>query len=78
MAETAAKAGGDPEKIREALRVGSWNGIMGEVKFIDYDGYTNQNRHQMLVEQVQNGVHETVYPPKYTSKKAVYPFPGWK
>jgi branched-chain amino acid transport system substrate-binding protein len=32
----------------------------------------------MLVEQIQNGVHETVYPPPYVSKKPVWPFPGWK
>jgi branched-chain amino acid transport system substrate-binding protein len=78
MAETAAKNGGDREKIRAALKSGQWNGIMGEVKFIDYEGYTNQNKHQMLVEQIQNGEHQTVYPPKYVSKKPVYPFPGWK
>ena len=78
MAESAAKIGGDHEKLRNELKTGKWNGIMGEVTFRDYDGYTNQNKHQMLVEQVQNGVHETVYPPKYVSKKPVYPFPGWK
>lgn len=78
MAETAAKAAGNQEKIRADLKSGKWNGIMGEVTFRDYDGYTNQNKHQMLVEQVQNGKHETVYPTKYVSKKAVYPFPGWK
>ncbi|HEY6873870.1 MAG TPA: ABC transporter substrate-binding protein [Geobacteraceae bacterium] len=78
MAETAAKAGGNQEKIRAALKAGKWNGVMGEVMFRDYGGYTNQNKHQMLVEQIQNGKHETVYPPKYVSKKPVYPFPGWK
>ncbi len=78
MAETAAKAGGNQEKIRADLKAGKWNGIMGEVSFRDYEGYTNQNKHQMLVEQIQNGKHETVYPPKYVSKKPVYPFPGWK
>ncbi|MDR3578861.1 MAG: ABC transporter substrate-binding protein [Oryzomonas sp.] len=78
MAETAAKAGDNREKLRLALKSGSWNGIMGEVKFADYEGYTNQNKHQMLVEQIQNGAHQTVYPPKYVSKKPVYPFPGWK
>jgi branched-chain amino acid transport system substrate-binding protein len=78
MAETASKAGSNQEKIRASLKSGQWNGIMGEVRFLDYEGYTNQNRHQMLVEQIQNGVHETVYPPKYVSKKPVYPFPGWK
>jgi branched-chain amino acid transport system substrate-binding protein len=50
---------------------------MGEVRFADYEGYTNQNKHQMLVQQIQNGVHETVYPPQFAPKKPVYPFPGW-
>jgi branched-chain amino acid transport system substrate-binding protein len=78
MAETAAKAGDNREKLRSSLKSGSWNGIMGDVTFADYDGYTNQNKHQMLVEQIQSGVHQTVYPPKYVSRKPVYPFPGWK
>ena len=77
MAETAAKAKGNSERTRDLLKRGKWNGIMGEVRFADYLGYTNQNKHQMLVEQIQNGVHQTVYPPQYVSKKAVYPFPGW-
>lgn len=77
MAETAAKSGGNPQKTRDALKAGKWNGIMGNVQFADYEGYTNQNKHQMLVEQIQNGVHETVYPTKGAPKKPVYPFPGW-
>lgn len=76
MAETAAK-GGTPQKTRELLKQGQWNGIMGPVKFADYDGYTNQNRHQMLVEQIQGGSHHTVYPPAYAPRKPVFPFPGW-
>ena len=76
MAQTASKAG-NPQRTRDMLKRGKWNGIMGEVRFADFDGYTNQNRHQMLVEQIQNGVHETVYPPQYVAKKPVYPFPGW-
>ena len=76
MAQTASK-GQNPQRTRDLLKRGKWNGIMGEVRFIDYDGYTNQNRHQMLVEQIQLGVHETVYPPQYVAKKPVYPFPGW-
>jgi branched-chain amino acid transport system substrate-binding protein len=76
MAQTAVRAG-TPVKTRDALKTGKWNGIMGEVRFLDYAGYTNQNHHQMLVEQIQNGQHETVYPPQYVSKKPVFPFPGW-
>ena len=77
MAEAAAKVGGDREKLCAALNVGKWDGIMGPVQFVDYNGYTNQNKHQMLVEQIQNGKHETVWPPEYSSKKPVYPF-KWK
>ncbi len=78
MGETAAKAGGDREKIRAALDSGKWNGIMGEVKFQDYDGYTNQNKHPMLVEQIRNGKFETVWPATFTKNKPFYPFPKWK
>ena len=77
MAQTAAKAKGNAARIRDLLKRGKWNGLMGEVRFADYDGYMNQNKHQMLVEQIQNGVHETVYPPQFAPKKPVYPFPGW-
>ncbi len=74
MAETAAKNGGDREKTRAGLKSGQWNGIMGEVKFTDYAGYTNQNNHMMLVQQVQNGLYETVFPAKFATRKSVYPF----
>ncbi len=78
MAQTAAAAGGDREKTRAGLKGGSWDGIMGPVKFQDFAGFTNQNQHQMLVQQIQNGEYETVYPPQFATRKAVYPFPGWK
>ena len=78
LGEEAGKANGDREKLRQALDTGSWNGVDGEVKFQDYEGYTNQNKHQMLVEQVQNGKHVTVWPQSLASGKAIWPFPGWK
>jgi len=78
MAETAAKAGGDREKTRIGLRAGKWNGIMGEVKFTDYAGFTNQNNHQMLVQQLQGGNYETVFPVRFATRKPVYPFPKWR
>ncbi|HEY6137985.1 MAG TPA: ABC transporter substrate-binding protein [Thermoanaerobaculia bacterium] len=77
MARTAAQAGGNRETLRALLKRGKWNGIMGEVAFLDYGGYTNQNRHQMLVEQIRNGRSETVWPPPFAVRKPVYPFPGW-
>src|SRR5512134_3444989 len=76
--EVASQAGGDREKIRAALDSGSWTGIAGEVKFQDYDAFTNQNRLVMPVIQYQGGESLTVFPPKAAQKKAVYPFPGWK
>jgi branched-chain amino acid transport system substrate-binding protein len=76
--ETAAKVAGDRPKLREALAQGSWTGIMGPVKFDNYDGFTQQNKHEMLVIQYQQGKAQTVYPPKAAKSAAVYPFPGWK
>ena len=78
MGETASKNNGDREKTKGGLKSGSWKGIMGDVKFEDFDGFTNQNRHQMLVQQIQNGQFETVFPSKFASKKPVFPFPRWK
>ena len=77
MADTAAKQSGDRKKIRTALASGSWKGIMGDVKFENYDGYTNQNKHPMLVLQIQKGNYAAVYPPEFATKKAIYPFAGW-
>jgi branched-chain amino acid transport system substrate-binding protein len=76
--DVASKTGGNREKIREALDTGSWTGIMDEVKFEDYEGFTNQNKLVMPVIQYQGGQSVTVYPAKAAQAKAVYPFPGWK
>jgi branched-chain amino acid transport system substrate-binding protein len=78
MGQAAAAGGGNREKTREALTTGKWNGILGEVRFENYNGYTNQRKAVMLVEQVQNGQHETVWPVKEAIKKPIWPFPGWK
>jgi branched-chain amino acid transport system substrate-binding protein len=79
LAEEASKAGGkDREKIRAGLDAGSWDGVDGLIKFQDYEGFTNQNKHQMLVEQVQNGKYFTVWPKELSNGKPLWPFPGWK
>jgi branched-chain amino acid transport system substrate-binding protein len=78
MGETAAKTGPDRKKIQQALDSGTWTGIMGDVKFADYEGFTNQNQHKMPVIQYQNGKAVTVYPPQIAKAKPVYPFPSWK
>lgn len=73
MVETASKSG-DAAKLRTNLKAGNWNGIMGPVKFADYSGFTNQNNHPMLVQQIQGGKYETVYPVQFSKAKLVYPF----
>ncbi|HZX97004.1 MAG TPA: ABC transporter substrate-binding protein [Myxococcales bacterium] len=78
LAQAAAQGNGDREKTREALDSGSWETLDGTVKFADYDGYTNQNKHQMLVEQIQNGKFVTVWPKDLATGKPLWPFPGWK
>jgi len=78
MAETARASGGDRAKTRDGLKAGKWNGVMGEVQFADYDGFNNQNNHQMLVEQIISGNYETILPSRFATKKAIYPFPRWK
>jgi branched-chain amino acid transport system substrate-binding protein len=78
LGETATAAGGDRAKTAKLLREGKWSGMFGEVTFRDYDGYTNQNKHQMLVEQVQAGTYFTVWPKEYASGQPIWPFPGWK
>jgi branched-chain amino acid transport system substrate-binding protein len=77
LGEVAAKHQGDREQIRDALRKGNWSGIMGDVKFSDFEKFTNQNRHEMVVIQYQGGKAVTVWPPSLAKAKAVYPFPGW-
>jgi branched-chain amino acid transport system substrate-binding protein len=78
LGDAAHKVKGDREKLREALATQSWKGIVGDVKFENYDGFTQQNRHEMAVIQYQNGAGTVVYPPDRAKAKAVYPFPGWK
>jgi branched-chain amino acid transport system substrate-binding protein len=78
LAQEAQNAGGDREKIRGQLEKGSWDTIDGQVKFADYEGYTHQNKHQMLVEQIQSGKFVTVWPKELAMGKAIWPFPGWK
>jgi branched-chain amino acid transport system substrate-binding protein len=78
MGQAASASGGDREKTRVALDTGKWNGILGEVRFQDYDGYQNQRKAVMLVEQAQNGKLETVWPLRDAATKPIWPFPGWK
>jgi branched-chain amino acid transport system substrate-binding protein len=77
MGETASKVGGDRVKLRDALATQSWQGIVGAVKFENYAGFTQQNKHELAVIQYQPSKSVIVYPPAFANGKAVYPFPGW-
>ena len=78
LGQAASQANGDREKTRAALDSGNLETLDGTVKFADYEGYTNQNKHQMLVEQIQDGKFVTVWPKELQSGKPIWPFPGWK
>lgn len=81
MGEAAAEAEGNRDKTRSAILFHKWDGIMGEVKFADYKGYTNQNNHAMLVQQAQGSKYITVFPKKTATGAPLYPFkwtPGAK
>ncbi len=67
-----------PEDIRAAMKATDMMTAFGPVKFVDKEGYTNQNFMDTLVMQVIKGKHETVWPEKYASAKYVYPIPRWR
>jgi len=67
-----------PDGIRNALKATNLTTAFGPVKFEDKEGYQNQNFLDTFVLQVLKGVHETVWPEKYASKKYLYPVPTWR
>ena len=50
----------------------------GPVKFVSWDKFTNQNKMDTLVLQVQKKKFETVWPAEGSSAKPVYPVPRWR
>ena len=64
----------DPAKVREALAKLDVTTFFGEIKF-DSRGINIYK--PMVVEQIQNGVHHTVYPADVADAKAMYPTPDW-
>lgn len=66
------------EEIREALKETDLLTPFGQVRFDDYDSYTNQNRMTTLLIQVQGGRFKLIWPKKIAKNKFIYPFPGWK
>jgi len=78
MADALKRAASlDKVEIRNALAATDMMTVFGPVKFEEYEGFTNQNRHQMLMLQVQSGKHLTLWPEKYATAKLIFPTPAW-
>jgi branched-chain amino acid transport system substrate-binding protein len=64
----------DPKKVRDALAALDVTVFFGQVKF-DSRGINIYK--PMVVEQIQNGVHHTVFPVAVADKAPIYPTPTW-
>jgi branched-chain amino acid transport system substrate-binding protein len=64
----------DPKKVRDALAALDVTVFFGQVKF-DARGINIYK--PMVVEQIQSGVHHTVYPQDVADAKPMYPTPAW-
>jgi branched-chain amino acid transport system substrate-binding protein len=64
----------DPKKVRDALAGLDVTVFFGQVKF-DSRGINTYK--PMVVEQIQNGVHHTVFPANVADAKPMYPTPAW-
>jgi len=64
----------DPKKVRDALAALDVTVFFGQVKF-DSRGLNIYK--PMVVEQIQNGVHHTVFPTSVADTKPMYPTPAW-
>lgn len=67
----------DKTGIRESLLSLDMQTPYSRVKFENYDGFTNQNRHEMVINQVQGGKFVIVWPPERKNGKAIFPAPPW-
>ena len=64
----------DPNKVRAALAALDVTVFFGQVKF-DSRGINIYK--PMVVEQIQNGAHHTVFPPTVADAQPMYPTPTW-
>jgi branched-chain amino acid transport system substrate-binding protein len=64
----------DPKKVRDALAVLDVTTFFGQIKF-DSRGLNIYK--PMVVEQIQSGLHHTVYPPEVADAQAKFPTPAW-
>jgi branched-chain amino acid transport system substrate-binding protein len=64
----------DPTKVRNALAALDVTVFFGQIKF---DGRGINIYKPMVVEQIQNGKHHTVFPPSVADAPPMYPTPSW-
>src|SRR6267378_499716 len=64
----------DPKKVRDALAALDVTVFFGQVKF-DSRGINIYK--PMVVEQIQNGAHHTVFPASVADAPPMYPTPNW-
>jgi len=78
MAQAIRNAGsGKHDDIRNALLALDTETAYGRVKFENFDGMTNQNRHEMVVLQIQGGKYMLLWPESSSNGKANFPTPPW-
>ncbi len=59
---SAGKRAPDRKGLYRALKEVDTESIFGHIRFEDFEEYTNQNAHPLLVQQIQNGRHVIVWP----------------
>lgn len=64
----------DPEKVRDAIASLDLHCFFGRIKF-DNNGQNSSK--PMLVEQIQTGHRQTVWPPELARTTLAYPAPSW-
>jgi branched-chain amino acid transport system substrate-binding protein len=67
-----------PDDLRAALAETNMMTAFGPVRFVSWGQFTNQNRLETLVLQVQKKKFETVWPKEGASAAPVYPVPRWR
>jgi branched-chain amino acid transport system substrate-binding protein len=75
MEQAVEKAGSlSPAKIRDMINKEEFLTAGGPVKFTGRENY----RTPAMIDQLQNGEHEIVWPPEYVTAKPIIPKPAWK
>ena len=67
-----------PDDLRDALAETNMMTAFGPVKFVSWGQFTNQNRMDTLVLQVNGKKFETIWPKEGASAKYVFPVPRWR